>query len=203
MTDFTRDDIISQRFTKSRRNGYDTLEVDGYLTRLAEHVGEIEAELARHRATERAPLDVLRQAQRVAEETIAAAEREAAQLRSNAKAGLENAKKDARAMLDSARAEADKTLLSARAQAEAAIESSRSQISEIEAEGRARTRDFDQIVEELRVATAQSAMELRSAGARLVEMAEHFEFKLATGGEKIDVPSDGSVALEEERVEVT
>ena len=203
MTEFTRDDIVAHRFITNRRKGYDPLEVDEYLTRLADHVGRMEAELVRHQASERAALDVLQQAQRVADETVAAAQRDAETLRQNAKHGLENAKKDARATLDAARAEADRALLSARVQAEAAVEHSKAQISELEASGVARTKEFDRIVEELRVAAAQSATELRSAGVRLVEMAEHFEFKLATGGEEIGMADDVSINSGENRVEVT
>ena len=92
MRGFTRDDIIAHRFTSGRRKGYDTLEVDGYLERLAEHVGWMQTELAKHQATERSALDVLLQAQRVADETVAAAQRDADTLRRNAECGLENAR---------------------------------------------------------------------------------------------------------------
>ena len=192
MSEFSPAEIVSYRFTRGRRKGYDTLQVDGYLTRLAEHVARLEAELARLRTTERAALEVLQQAQVVAADTVAAAERDADSLRQNAKDGLENARRDASATLDAARAEADKTLLAARAQAEAAIEHKQLQISELEAARAARRNEFEHIVEELRESAAQSATELRSAGERLVEMAEHFEFELATGGEVIDAPGESN-----------
>lgn len=203
MGEFTRGDIIAHRFTSGRRKGYDTLEVDGYLERLAEYVGWMQAELTRHQATERSAIDVLLQARHVADETVAVAKRDAEKLRRNAAIGLENARKDARAMLDEARADADRNLLSARVEAEADLERSRSQIAELEAAGVARTREFDRIVEELRYTAARSAAEFRTAGSRLVEIAEHFEFELATRGEEMGVPDDESIDLGEERVEVT
>ena len=203
MREFTRDDIIAHRFTSSRRKGYDTLEVDGYLERLAEYVGWMQTELARHQATERTALDLLHQAQRVADDTVAAAQRDADQLRQNAAAGLENARQDARAMLDAARAEADTTLLTARVRADTAIEQSQEQIAQLEAAGLARNKELDLVAEELRTSTAASAAELRAAGSRLVEMAEHFEFEAATRGEKIGVHNDRSIDRGEERVEAT
>ncbi len=203
MRGFTRDDIIAHRFTSGRRKGYDTLEVDGYLESLAEYVGWMQTELSRHQATERTALEVLLQAQRVADETMATAQRDADKLRRNAAEGLENARKDARAMLEAARADADRALLTARVQAESALERSRSQIAELEAAGLARSNEFNRLVEQLRSSAAATASELRSAGSRLAEMADHFEFELATRGEGIGVGDDGSIGLLEERVEVT
>lgn len=194
MSEFSPAEIVAYRFTPGRRKGYDTLQVDGYLTRLADHVARMEAELTRLRTTERAALEVLQQAQVIAAETVAAAERDADILRQNAKDGLENARRDASATLDAARVEADKTLLAARVQAEAAAEHHQLQISELEKARAARTNELEQIDEELTESATQSARELRSVGQRLVEMAEHFEFRLATGGEVIDAPDDGSLA---------
>ena len=74
-------------------------------------------------------------------------------------------------------------------QAEAEVERSQANFAAVEAAGNERANELDQLVEELKASTAQSSAELRSAGARLVEMAEHFEFKLATGGEQLDAPS--------------
>jgi DivIVA domain-containing protein len=208
MRGFTRDDIIAHRFTSGRRKGYDTLEVDGYMERLAEYVGWMQTELAKHQATERSALDVLLQAQRVADETIAAAERDADKLRRNAASGLENARKDARALLDEARADADRALLSARVQAEAAVENSRAQIAELEAAGAARLDDVNRLVEDLRSTAAGTAAQFRSAGSHLAEMADHFEFELATRGEGIGRRSDESAEITataettEERIEV-
>lgn len=189
MGEFSPDNIVAYRFSSGRRKGYDTLQVDGYLTRLAEHVGRMEEELARLQGTERAALEVLQQAQIVADGTLAAAQRDADQIRQNATDGLENARKDARATLDAARAEADKTLLAARVEAEAEAERSQANFAAVEAAGNERANELDQLVEELKASAAQSSAELRSAGARLVEMAEHFEFKLATSGEQLEAPS--------------
>jgi DivIVA domain-containing protein len=200
MRQFTRDEIIAHRFTSGRRKGYDTIEVDSYLERIAEYVGWMQRELSRHQATERTALDVLHNAQCVADETVATAEREAEQLRRNAAEGLENARKDARAMLDAARADADRTLLSARVHADAAIERSNAQAADIEAAAVARTKEHERIVDELRASTTRSADELRSAGTRLVEMAEHFEFELATRGEVIG--DEDSVDPNSKRVQV-
>jgi DivIVA domain-containing protein len=194
MRGFTRDDIIAHRFTSGRRKGYDTLEVDGYLERLAEYVGWMQSELAKHEATERAALDVLLQAQRVADETIAAAQRDADTLRRNAECGLENARTDARAMLDAARADADRALLSARVQAETAVENSRAQIAELEAAGAARLEEVNRLVEDLRSTAAGTAAQFRSAGSHLGEMADHFEFELATRGGGV-VRADESAEL--------
>ncbi len=190
MPEFAPENIVAYRFTRRRRKGYDTLQVDGYLRRLAEHLGRMEAEITRLQATERAALDTLQQAQLVSAETVAAAERDAEQLRQNATDGLQNARRDTLTTMDTARAQADKTLLAAQAQAEAAVEARRLQISELEAAGVERTKQFDAIVEELRQSATTSAADLRSAGARLVEMAEHFEFQLATVGEVVDTPDD-------------
>jgi DivIVA domain-containing protein len=132
--EFTHDDIIAHRFTSGRRKGYDTLEVDSYLQRIAEYVGWMQQELVRHQATERTALDLLHKAQCVADETIETAERDAEKLRRNARVGLENARKDARAVLDAARADADRALLSARVQAEDDLERGRAQIAELEAQ---------------------------------------------------------------------
>jgi DivIVA domain-containing protein len=203
MQGFTRDEIIAHRFASGRRKGYDTLEVDGYLERLAEYVGWMQAELSRHQATERGALDVLLQAQRVADETVASAQCDAEKLRRNAAEGLENARKDAHAMLDAARADADRTLLSARVQAEADLERSRTQIAELEAAGAARVDEINRLIEDLRCCAAQQASEFRSAGSRLVEIAEHFEFELATRGEGIGTHDEESIDRSEERVEVT
>ena len=203
MRELTRDDIIAHRFTSGRRKGYDTLEVDGYMERLAEYVGWMQGELARHQASERTALDVLQQAQRIADETVAAAQRDAEKLRRNIADGLENARKDARSMLDAARAEADRTLLSARTQSESAVEHSRSQIAELEAAGMARSAEFNRLVEQLRSFAADCVSDFRSAGSRLVEMADHFEFELDTRAERIGVHDDESIDLGEERVEVT
>jgi DivIVA domain-containing protein len=199
---FTRDDIIAHRFTSGRRKGYDTIEVDGYLERLAEYVGWMHAELARHQATERIALDVLQQAQRVAADTVAAAQDDAEKVRRKAASGMENARKDARAMLDAARSEADRTLLSARVQADAALERSRLQIADLEAAGMARSDEVNRLVEELRGSAVQSAAELRATGSRLVAMADHFEFEFAPRSEQIELRFDESVDLAEERVEV-
>ncbi len=202
MSEFSPEEIIAYRFTRSRRKGYDTLQVDGYLERLAVHVGRMQQELARHQATERTALEVLQQAQTVADETVAAAQRDAEKLRHNAACGLENAKKDAHAMVNSARAEADRTLLTARVQAEAMVERGQAKLAELELAGQARIKEFEQVVDELRISATQSAGELRSAGSRLVEMAEHFEFELATRGEEINTTTDESIALEEQPVRV-
>jgi DivIVA domain-containing protein len=202
MRGFTRDDIIAHRFTSGRRKGYDTLEVDGYLERLAEYVGWMQTELAKHQATERSALDVLLQAQRVADETVAAAEREAAKLRRNAADGLENARQDARTMLDAARADADRTLLSARVEAEAELERSRARIAELEAAGAARLDEVNRLVEDLRSSAAGTAAQFRSAGSQLAEMADHFEFELATQGEGIGQHDSGLLDRNERPVEV-
>ncbi len=203
MRELSRDDIIAHGFTIGRRKGYDTLEVDGYLERLAEYVGWMQGELARHQASERTALDVLQQAQRVADETVATAQGDAAKLRQHAADGLENARQDARAMLDNARAEADRTLLSARVRAESTVEHTRSQIAELEAEGLARLDEANRLVGELRCFAAQSASDFRSAAARLIEMADQFEFESATRGERIVVHDAESIELGEERVEAT
>ena len=84
MSEFSPEDIIAYRFTQGRRKGYDTLQVDSYLERLAVHVGHLQEELARHQATERTALEVLQHAQVVADETVAAAQREAETLRRHA-----------------------------------------------------------------------------------------------------------------------
>lgn len=203
MRGFAHDDIIAHRFASGRKKGYDALEVDGYLKRLAEYVGWMQGELAQHQATERTALDVLQQAQRVADETVASAQSEAEKLLRNAAAGLENARKDARTTLDAARAEADRTLLSARVQAESAIEDSRSQIAELEAKGAARLDEVNRLVEELRNAAADCASDFRSAGSHLIEMAERFDFELPSRVAGLDVHDNGSIELGEECVEVT
>jgi DivIVA domain-containing protein len=187
MLEFSSEDIVAHRFTRTRRKGYDTLEVDRYLGRLAEHVGRMEAELDRLKATEWAALDTLQQAQHIAAETVAAARRDAEKLGQDARDGLENARKDALSMMGAARAEADKTLLAAQAQAEAAIETRQLRISELEVARIERTKRFDGIVGELSRSATQSATELRSTGTRLVEMAEHFEFRLATVEERSEI----------------
>ncbi len=202
MHHYSREDIIAHRFTSRRWTGYDTVEVDAYLERLAEYVGRMQEELTLHQASERAALDVLQQAQRIADETVAAAQREADVLRRNAAAGLENARQDARSTLDAARAEADRTLLSAQAQAESALERSRSQIAELEAAGAARLDAINRIVEELRRATGDCAADFRSAGSRLVEMADQFECRFDAHTEGTEAHHGGSVELVEERVQV-
>lgn len=194
---------IAPNFTVRRWRGYDTAQVDSYLKRLSEHVGRMEARLSELQATEQAALDVLSQAQRVAAETVAEAERRAETLRQQAEIGLANAKKDAFATLDAARIEADKTLLSAREQADAAIEHSRSQVSRLEAVGAARAQEFEHIAEEVRGSASQAAAELRSAGQRLVEMAEHFERELAAGGAEADAPRQEVIDFGDAAVSIT
>lgn len=203
--EFAHDDIIAHRFTSGRRKGYDTVEVDRYLKRLAEYVGWMQGELARHQATERTALDVLQQAQRVADGTVASAQSEAQRLLGNAAEGLENARKDARATLDAARAEADNTLLSARVQAESAVEDSRSRTAQLEAAGMERLDEINRLVEELSNSAAKCASDLRSTGERLLEMADHFqfEFEIPSLAEESGVRDDGSVDLDEGRLEVT
>lgn len=196
MQHFTRDEIIAHRFTSSRRKGYDTLEVDAYLEALAEYVGWIQGELARHQATERTALEVLQRAQRLADETIASAERDATTLRRQAVEGMENARKDARAMLDAARADADRTLLSARVHAEATVDGGEKRLAELEAKGVARTQEFERIIDGLRKAAAQAASEFRSAGAQLVQIAEHFDFEVATRGTGIGESDDDGAVVE-------
>lgn len=203
MREFAHDDIIAHRFTRGRRKGYDTVEVDGYLKRLAEYVGWMQGELARHQATERTALDVLLQAQRVADETVASAQCEAERLLRNAAEGLENARKDARSTLDAARAEADKSLLSARVQAESEVEDTRSQIAELETAGMARLAEVNRLVDELRNSAAVCVSDFRSAGSRLVEMADHFECSIPSLAVGVVGHDDGSVDLGEERVEVS
>lgn len=203
MQDFNRDSIIAQRFTSARRKGYDTLEVDAYLERVAEYVGWMQGELAKHQATERSAIDVLLQARRVADETIAVAERDAAKIQRNAKDGLENARQDARRMLDDARAEADRALLSARAEAEAALERSRARIAELEAAATDRANEYNQLLERLRISVTESASDLRSAGSRLFEMADQFQFEVATKSEPIALDDDGSVDLRGNPVNVS
>jgi DivIVA domain-containing protein len=202
MQGFSRDDIIAHRFTTGRRKGYDTVEVDSYLERLAEYVGWMQTELAKHEAPERGAIDVLLQAQRVADETVAAAERDAEKLGRNAATGLENARQDARTMLDAARADADRTLLSARVQAEAELERGRTQLAELEAARAARQDEFNQLVEDLRSSAAGIAAQFRSAGSRLAEMADHVEFELAAQRDELGQHDNESVERNEERVEV-
>lgn len=199
MSEFSPEDIVAYRFTRGRRKGYDTLQVDGYLERLAAHVRRLEDELARHQATERAALELLQQAQVVADETVDAARREADQLRQNATAGLDNARADARSMLGDARAEADRTLLSARVEADTAIEQGHARIAELDAAGAARTKEYERVVHELRRSAAASADELRAAGSRLVKMAEYFESELAPRSETNDAHGDQSVSRDDPR----
>jgi DivIVA domain-containing protein len=213
--EFTHDDIIAHRFTSGRRKGYDTLEVDSYLQRIAEYVGWMQQELARHQATERTALDLLHKAQCVADETIAAAERDAEKLRHNARVGLENTRNDARAVLDAARADADRALLSARVQAEDDLERSRTQaeadldraraqIAELEAASAARLDDVERLVNALNSYVADSAERIRSTGSRLVDVAEHFEYELAIRRQQIgyDEPIEPSEPSEQ-RVHVS
>jgi DivIVA domain-containing protein len=202
MQELSRDDIIGHDFTRARRKGYNPLEVDGHLERIAEYVGWMQAELARHRASERTALEVLQQAQRVADETMATAQRDAEKLRRNAAAGLENARRDARSMLDAARAEADSTLLSAQAQAESAIEQSSSQVAEFEAAGLARLDEANRLVEKMKISAAECASDFRSAGSRLIEMADQFESEFDAPREGIGMHDDVAVELDEPRVEV-
>ena len=202
MSEFSPEQIIAHRFTRGRRKGYDTLEVDGYLERLAVHVSRLEEELARHQATERTALEVLQHAQVVADETVAAAQREADTLRQHARKGLENTKKDAHAIFNAAQADADRTLLTARVQAETEIERGQAKVAELEAAGAARAKEYDLVVEELRTSAAQSAGELRAAGAQLAKMAEHFEFELATRGEIADPRSAEQLVFDERPLQV-
>jgi DivIVA domain-containing protein len=202
MQELSRDDIIGHDFTRARRKGYDPLEVDEHLERIAEYVGSLQAELARHQASERTALEVLQQAQRVADETLATAQRDAEKLRKNATAGLENARCDARSMLDNARAEADSTLLSARVQAESAIEQGRSQVAELEAAGLARLDEANRLVEKMRISAAECASDFRSGGSRLIEMADKFESEFHALREGVGLNDDVAVEFDEPRVEV-
>jgi DivIVA domain-containing protein len=210
--EFTHDDIIAHRFTSGRWKGYDTLEVDVYLKRIADYVGWMQQELARHQAMERTALDLLHKAQCVADETIEAAERDAEKLRRNARVGLENARKDARAVLDAARADADRALLSARVQAEADLECSRiqaeddlargrAQIAELEAASADRLDDVERLVNVLNSYIADSAEMIRSTGSRLVDVAEHFEYELSTRKQQIGY--DEPIELSDQRVHVS
>jgi DivIVA domain-containing protein len=202
MREFSRDDIIGHRFTSGRRKGYDPQEVDTYLQRLGDYVGRLHEELARHQASERAALDVLQGAQRVADDTVATAQRDADRLRQNAADGLEHARQEAQSTIDAARADADKTLLSARLQAEAAVEQSRSQVAELEAAGRERLDAINRLVEEMKRAAADCASDFRSAGTRLVEMADHFQFDFDLGREELSPPDGTSFEHPADRVEV-
>jgi DivIVA domain-containing protein len=181
MQELSRDDIIGHRFTSGRRKGYDPVEVDAYLERLAEYVGRMQAELARHQASERTALEVLQQ---------------------NAADGLENARRDARSLLDAARAEADSTLLSARARAESAIEQGRTQIAELEAAGLARLGEARRLVEKMSNSAAECASDFRSAGSRLIEMADQFESEFDALREDVGLHDDSAVELDEPRAEV-
>jgi DivIVA domain-containing protein len=203
MQDFNRDTIIAHRFTSSRRKGYDTLEVDGYLERVAEYVGWMQGELARHQATERSALDVLLQAQRVADETISTAERDAERIRQNAKDGLENARQDARRMLEEARTEADRTLLSAQVEAETALESSREQIAELDAAAAHRVDEHNRLVERFKISVNESASEVRLAGSRLLEMADQFQFEIAAKTEPIGISENEAADLQDRHVKVS
>jgi DivIVA domain-containing protein len=202
MQELSRDDIIGHRFTSGRRKGYDPVEVDAYLERLAEYVGRMQAELARHQASERTALEVLQQAQRVADETLTTAQRDAEKLRQNAADGLENARRDARSLLDAASAEADSTLLSARARAESAIEQGRTQIAELEAAGLARLGEARRLVEKMSNSAAECASDFRSAGSRLIEMADQFESEFDALREDVGLHDDSAVELDEPRAEV-
>ena len=87
-------------------------------------------------------------------------------------------------------------------QAEAAIERGQAKVAELEAAGVARTREYDLVVEELRTSAAQSAGELRAAGAQLAKMAEYFEFELATRGEIAAPRSAEQLAFDERPLQV-
>ena len=200
---FTRDDIIAHRFPTARRKGYDTLEVDGYLEHLAEYIGWMQQELARHQASERTALDLLHTAQRVADETVVAAQLEADGVRRHAAEGLDLARRDARQTLDFARAEADRIVVSAQEQAESAVQSSRSQIAELEAAAVDRARELNRLAEELRDFVTLSAAELRRGGSHLLAMADHFQLELADRNKAIGLGGDGSIDLREKRVDVT
>ena len=105
-------------------------------------------------------------------------------------------------MLATARADADRALLTARVQAEAAIERSQAQVADLEAAGRTRTKQYEQIVDNARRSAGQSAAEFRSAGARLIELAEHFEIELASRDEQIEIADDDSIEHRENFVDV-
>lgn len=202
MQEFSRNDIVNHRFTSGRRKGYDPLEVDGYLERLAEYVGWMQGELARRQASERTALEVLQQAQRVADETVATAQRDADKLRQDTEIDVEEARQEAHSMLDAARAEADHTLLSARAQAESATEQARSQLAELEAAGQARLEEANRLVERMTTSAAVCASDFRSAGSRLIEMADQFESEFDAPCDQIHASDDVVVDLHETRVEV-
>ena len=106
-------------------------------------------------------------------------------------------------MLDQARAEADRAVLSARVQAEADLERSRAQIAELEAAGAARLSEVNRLLEDLRTTAAGTAAQFRSAGSQLAELADHFEFELATQSDEIGQRSAGSLDRHEERIEVS
>ncbi len=87
MREFTREEIIANRFAQARK-GYDPMAVDEYLEHLAEYVGWLRSELARHQGNERAAIELLSNAQRVADEKLMAAALSADGRRATAEAEL-------------------------------------------------------------------------------------------------------------------
>lgn len=182
MREFTREAIIANHFGQARR-GYDPIEVDEYLEDLAEYVGWQRAELARLQGNECAALELLRNAQRVADEKLMAAALGADQRRAAGEAELAAARAEAGRLLEAARCESDRIVASARSQAVTIEEESRERLAAIE-----------QLVDQLSRFVNDSAMDLRAGGARLLEVADGFQFELTarseslgTGGHTVDL----------------
>lgn len=202
MREFTSDDVVARRFSTGRRRGYDTMEVDEYLEHLAEYIGRVRGELARHEATERAALDVLHHAQRVADETLATATRDADEVGRRAKAGIEGARTAARRMLDDARVEADRILASAQERAESMLDEGRSRLAGLEVAAAARTAELDAVADEVNRRVTETVASLRTQGNQLVERANRLELEAATRFDRLDLRDLEVIDLRDDSIDI-
>lgn len=174
MREFTREEIIASRFDRARR-GYDPMSVDEYLEDLAEYIGWLRTELAQHRRNEGAALELLRNAQRVADEKLVAAA-----------LGVDQYRAVADAELSAARAESTRLVESARVEGGRLVAAARSRAAEIERESHERLAMIEQIAEGMSEFVNTTAIDLRSGGSRLQEIADGFQFELTARSESFD-----------------
>lgn len=169
MTAVSRQDIVGTRFEK-RRRGYDPEAVDEFLRGIAQHIEELETQLA-GQATDKTALDLLKKAERIAHDTRLGAEIDANRERATAAGELEQARLTAAGIVQDGKNEAARLIDEANAQAAAIHQAAALQSSGMKQDA-AKVGEF----------ITESAGDLRLGARRLAAMADQFEAELAKRG---------------------
>ena len=193
---FTREEIIATHFGSVSRRGYDPMAVDEYLEHVAEYVGWLRNELARHQGNEGAALELLRNAQRVADEKLMAAALGADERRAAAESELLAARSEAGRLLGALGPTATKW---SRRHRDPGCWSSRRRAGSVWA--RSRLLLVGVLLKGHGTAwwpmrshcVSDTAIDLRTGGNRLQAMADQFQFDLTARSESFDVGDDAFV----------